>query len=179
MLLCVSSLYPWTKQRILVNLNESFILVNIWHPPPQFRHMVDNQTKEKMWVDCSDRLIGTFWCHFVTFYFLNKIDHGNISVKAVQVKFLDEIDSYVILHGIKLNAADSRCAALHLHLTGPALSWYQPLNDQVKIHFIYLPSNHPNVSVFKTSGHDWSSPTETLYIYCRTSRKTLVFVYEL
>lgn len=71
----------------------------------------------------------------------------NTSVKVVQVtkfsghshedpvKFLDELDSYLILHGIKLNAADRRCAALHLHLTGPALSWYQRLNDQVKFNW--------------------------------------------
>ena len=71
----------------------------------------------------------------------------NTSVKAVQVtkfsghshedpvKFLDELDSYLILQGIKLNATDRRCAALHLHLTGPALSWYQRLNDQVKFNW--------------------------------------------
>ena len=50
-------------------------------------------------------------------------------------KFLDELDSYLILHGIRLNAADRRCAALHLHLTGPALSWYQRLTDQVKFNW--------------------------------------------
>ena len=52
----------------------------------------------------------------------------NTTVKAVQVRkfsghshedpvnFLDELDSYLIIHGIKLNAADRRCSALHLHL---------------------------------------------------------------
>lgn len=31
-----------------------------------------------------------------------------------------------------MNATDRRCVALHLHLTGPALSWYQRLDDHVK-----------------------------------------------
>lgn len=48
------------------------------------------------------------------------------------IKILDELDSYRILHGIKMNATDQGCAAWHLHLTGPALSWYQRLDDQVK-----------------------------------------------
>lgn len=47
-------------------------------------------------------------------------------------KLLDDLDSYLILHGIKMNVTDRRCVALHLHLTGPALSWYQRLDDQVK-----------------------------------------------
>lgn len=31
---------------------------------------------------------------------------------------MDELDSYLNRHGIKINATDRRCAALHLHLTG-------------------------------------------------------------
>lgn len=48
------------------------------------------------------------------------------------IKFLDKLDSYLILHRIEMNATDRRCAALQLHLTGPALSWYKRLDDQVK-----------------------------------------------
>lgn len=47
-------------------------------------------------------------------------------------KFLDELDSYLILHGIKVTSTDRKCAAFHLHLQGPALSWYQRLADTVK-----------------------------------------------
>lgn len=47
-------------------------------------------------------------------------------------KFLDELDSYLILHGIKATSTERKCAALHLHLQGPALSLYQRLDDTMK-----------------------------------------------
>ena len=65
---------------------------------------------------------------FCDFFLENGLIMENTIVKAVQVtkfsghshedpvKFLDELDSYLIIHGIKLNAADRRCSALHLHL---------------------------------------------------------------
>ena len=47
------------------------------------------------------------------------------------VTFLNEFKSYATLHKIDENEDQSRkIAAFHLHLAGPALTWYSSLDDE-------------------------------------------------
>ena len=46
-------------------------------------------------------------------------------------RFLSEFESFCLLHGLT-DDSPKKLAALHLHLTGPALTWYTALPDTTK-----------------------------------------------
>lgn len=69
--------------------------------------------------------------------------------------FLNEFESYATLHNILDSEPQRKIAAFHLHLTGPAIAWYNSLQDPQKQSWEVFSTS------FKTNyvTLDWSNPT--------------------
>jgi hypothetical protein len=72
--------------------------------------------------------------------------------------FLNELDSYATLHNIFQFDDQRKIAAFHLHLTGPALPWFNALTSTSKVTWKTF------LKVFKAKyvNLDWQSPTVLL-----------------
>lgn len=72
--------------------------------------------------------------------------------------FLNELDSYATLHNIFQFDDQRKIAAFYLHLTGPALPWFNALTSTSKVTWKTF------LKVFKAKyvNLDWQSPTVLL-----------------
>ncbi|CAC5399301.1 unnamed protein product [Mytilus coruscus] len=69
--------------------------------------------------------------------------------------FISEFESYATLHNISPLDDNRKIASLHLHLTGPALTWFNALSSEHKSSWDSI------VELFQTKYFDldWQSPT--------------------